>query len=90
MTPSAMSKPSTTHPANTTIKFVIYELVCNNWVIILTRTFFESITPDTDGFDTNLLAALAVKNILPVYMYIILMSDISFGEIQEKLYLSKE
>ncbi|MBQ9106676.1 MAG: helix-turn-helix domain-containing protein [Clostridia bacterium] len=57
---------------------------------ILTRAFFESITPDTVDFGANLLSALAVKDDLLVCMAIISMSDISLGELQEKLNLSKD
>lgn len=57
---------------------------------ILTRAFFESITHDTADFGANLLPALADKNNLLVCMAIISMSDISFGEIQEKLNLGED
>ncbi len=57
---------------------------------ILTRAFFENITSDTADFGANLLPALADKNNFLVCMAIISMSDISFGEIQEKLNLSED
>ena len=57
---------------------------------ILTRAFFKSITPDTADFGADLLAALAIKENLLVWMSIISMSDISFGEMQVKLNLSEE
>ncbi len=57
---------------------------------ILTRVFFESITPETADLGAVLLEALAVKDNLLVCMAIISMSDISFGEMQEKLNLSEE
>ena len=56
---------------------------------ILTRTFFESVTPKTADLAAVLLAALATKDNLLVCMAIISMSDISFGEMQEKLQLSE-
>ena len=56
---------------------------------ILTRAFFENITPDTADLGADLLAALAAKDNLLVCMAIISMSDISFGEMQEKLQLSE-
>lgn len=52
---------------------------------ILTRTFFESINTDTVEFAQTILPVLSVKNNLLVCMAIISMSDISFGEMQEKL-----
>lgn len=52
---------------------------------ILTRNFFESIDRNTVDFAVKLLPALTDKNNLLVCLAIISMSDISFGEIQEKL-----
>ena len=57
---------------------------------ILTRAFFESITPNTADLGADFLAALAAKDNLLVCMAIISMSDISFAEMQEKLKLSEE
>lgn len=57
---------------------------------VLTRAYFESITPDTADFGAKLLPALADKNNLLVCMAIISMSDISFGEMQEKLDLGED
>lgn len=57
---------------------------------ILTRAFFKSITPDTAVLGADLLEALAAKDNLLICMAIISMSDISFGEIQEKLNLGEE
>ncbi len=57
---------------------------------ILTRAFFESITPDTADLGAALLRALGAKDNLLVCMAIISMSDISFEEMQEKLRFSKE
>ncbi len=56
---------------------------------ILTRTFFENITPDTADFAETLLPALSEKNNFLVCMAIISMSDISFGELQERLGLDE-
>ncbi len=52
---------------------------------ILTRAFFENVTRDTADFAETLLPALSEKNNFLVCMAIISMSDISFGELQEKL-----
>jgi len=57
---------------------------------ILTRSFFESITPETVNLGADFLAALAVKDNFLVCMAIISMSDISFGELQEKLNLNED
>ncbi|MBQ2725586.1 MAG: helix-turn-helix transcriptional regulator [Clostridia bacterium] len=52
---------------------------------ILTRSFFERVDRDTAEYAAQLLPVLADKNNLLVCMAIISMSDISFGELQEKL-----
>ena len=52
---------------------------------IVTRDFFENINRDTAEFASTVLPALSEKNNLLVCMAIISMSDISFGELQEKL-----
>ncbi len=52
---------------------------------IVTRAFFENINGDTADFASNILPVLSEKNNLLVCMAIISMSDISFGEMQEKL-----
>jgi len=52
---------------------------------ILTRAFFENINPDTAEFAAGILPALSEKNNMLVCMAILSMSDISFGELQEKL-----
>ncbi len=57
---------------------------------VLTRMFFKNITHDTADFGSNLLPAIANKNNLLVCMAIISMSDISFGEMKEKLELGEE
>lgn len=57
---------------------------------ILTRDFFENINQDTAEFAQILLSALSNKNNLLVCMAIISMSDISFGELQEKLGFDEE
>lgn len=57
---------------------------------ILTRAFFENINTDTAEFAAILLPALANKDNLLVCMAIISMSDISFGELQEKLSISED
>ena len=52
---------------------------------IVTRAFFENIDNDTVEFAEKILPALAEKNNILVCLAIISMSDISFGEIQDKL-----
>lgn len=52
---------------------------------ILTRTFFENINRETAEFASSILPVLSERNNFLVCMAIISMSDISFGEIQEKL-----
>lgn len=52
---------------------------------ILTRDFFENIDRETVDFAQLILPALSDKNNLLVCLAIISMSDISFGEMQEKL-----
>ena len=55
---------------------------------ILTRSFFEHVTPDTAEFAASLLPVLADKNAFLVCMAILSMSDISFTELQEKLHFA--
>lgn len=57
---------------------------------ILTRSFFESINKDTVEFAMTILPALSDKTRLLVCMAILSMSDISFGELQEKLGFSDD
>ena len=52
---------------------------------ILTRAFFESIDRDTAEFAAGILPVLSKKDNMLICMAIISMSDISFGELQEKL-----
>ena len=52
---------------------------------IITRDFFESINQDTVEFAQKVLPVLSDKNNLNVCLGIISMSDISLGELQEKL-----
>lgn len=52
---------------------------------ILTRAYFESIDKDTAAFAAGLLPALSDKCALLVCMAILSMSDISYGELQERL-----
>ena len=52
---------------------------------IVTRAFFENMSKETAEFAQTILPALADKNNLLVCMAILSMSDISFGELQEKL-----
>ena len=52
---------------------------------ILTRSFFEHISKKTADFAADLLPALSEKETFLVCMAIISMSDISFGELKEKL-----
>jgi len=53
--------------------------------VILTRDFFENIDCKTVDFAQSILPVLSEKNNLLVCLAIISMSDISFGEMQEKL-----
>ena len=52
---------------------------------IVTRAFFENVSRDTADFASKLLPALSEKNNFLVCLAIIAMSDISFGELMEKL-----
>ena len=52
---------------------------------ILTRDFFENINQDTVEFAQTFLPTLSEKSNLLVCLAILSMSDISFGEMQEKL-----
>lgn len=52
---------------------------------IITRDFFENVDQKTVEFACKILPALSEKNNILVCLAIISMSDISFGELQEKL-----
>ena len=52
---------------------------------IITRDFFENINQDTVKFAQKVLPVLSDKNNLIVCLGIISLSDISLGELQEKL-----
>ena len=52
---------------------------------IVTRAFFENIDKDTVEFAEKILPALSEKNNILVCLVIISMSDISYGEMKEKL-----
>ncbi len=52
---------------------------------IITRDFFENIDQSTVEFAQKILPVLSEKNNMLVCLAIISMSDISFGELQEKL-----
>lgn len=52
---------------------------------IVTRSFFENIDKDTVDFAEKILPALSERDNILVCLAIISMSDISFGELQEKL-----
>ena len=56
---------------------------------IVTGKFFENINRETAQFATKILSALSEEINMLVCMAIISMSDISFGELQEKLLLDK-
>lgn len=56
---------------------------------IVTRRFFENITPETAAFSSAVFDALSQKNTLLVIMAIMSMSDISFGELEEMLALDE-
>lgn len=53
---------------------------------LITRRFFENISPETAAFSSAIFAALSDKNALLVVMAILSMSDISRDEIKEKLH----
>ena len=57
----------------------------NGYGAIITRDFFKSINQDTIEFAEKLFPALSNKTNLSVCLAIISMSDISFGELMEKL-----
>lgn len=57
---------------------------------ILTRSFFENITPKTVDYAATILPALSQTDNFLVCMAIISMSDISFGELMEKLNFDDE
>ena len=56
---------------------------------IVTRSFFENIDHSTVDMALKILPALSEKNTIWVCLAIISMSDISFGEIQDKLNLDE-
>lgn len=56
---------------------------------IVTRSFFENINRDTVEFAEKILPAFSERNKMLVCLAIISMSDISFGELQEKLSLDE-
>lgn len=56
---------------------------------IVTRDFFENINQETVEFAQKLLPAFTEKNNIRVCLAIISMSDISFGELQDKLTLEE-
>lgn len=56
---------------------------------IVTRDFFKSIDQNTVSFAEKILPALSKKNNILVCLAIISMSDISFGEMKEKLNLDE-
>jgi len=57
---------------------------------ILTRAFFENITPKTAELGVTVFSALSNKESFLVTMAILSMSDISFGELQETAHLSED
>ncbi len=57
---------------------------------VLTRSFFENIDGNTADFGATFLAALTKKDNILVCMAIISMSDITIGEMQERINLSEE
>ncbi len=57
---------------------------------IITRNFFKSINKETLDFAESILPVLAVKDCLLVCMAIISMSDISYGELKEKVSFDDE
>ncbi len=56
---------------------------------IVTRPFFENINRDTVEFTEKILPAFTQRNNILVALAIISMSDISFGELLEKLSLEE-
>ena len=57
----------------------------NGYGAIITKRFFEDITPETAVFSSVIFSALSDKRALLTAMAIISMSDISYDELQEKL-----
>jgi transcriptional regulator with XRE-family HTH domain len=57
---------------------------------ILTRAFFENITPKTAELGVTVFSALADKDSFLVSMAILSMSDISFGELLETVHFSED
>ena len=62
----------------------------NGFGALVTREYFSQINCETAEFAGKILKALAEEHALIVCMAIVSMSDISFGELEEKLGLSKE
>ena len=62
----------------------------NGFSALVTREYFSQINRETAEFAGKILKALAEEHALIVCMAIVSMSDISFGELEEKLELSKE
>ena len=62
----------------------------NGFGALVTREYFSQINRETVEFAGKILKALAEEHALIVCMAIVSMSDISFGELEEKLGLSKE
>ena len=56
---------------------------------LVTRKFFENVNLDTVEFAQTILPALSKKNNILVCLAVISMSDISFGEMKEKLSLEE-
>lgn len=57
---------------------------------IITRTFFENINKKTAEFASTILPALSIKDNFLVCLAIISMSDISYGELKDKLGFNDE
>ncbi|MBQ8401347.1 MAG: helix-turn-helix transcriptional regulator [Clostridia bacterium] len=62
----------------------------NGFGALVTREYFTHIHADTAEFAVKILGALTEKNALTICMAIVSMSDISFGELEEKLGLPQE
>ena len=62
----------------------------NGFGALVTREYFSQINCETAEFAGKILKVLAEEHALIVCMAIVSMSDISFGELEEKLELSKE
>ncbi len=84
------SKISTSEPYHITGENGVSLLSGMGYGAILTRDFFENITPETAELAAKILPALSDKNGFLICMAIVSMSDISYTELKEELSLEDE